>query len=80
MKRLRHHPRLIVGALVVLLALGVLGYAARRGTPSYRPRAGFSCVFHGWGAWRTLHHHHPLWTGYHLWRASRTCRPAPWRY
>lgn len=67
--------------LVALLALGGIGAAGRFLSGSGgRVVQGETCVFHGWRAWRDARSAHPAWTTYQLWRASRTCRRAPWRY
>lgn len=67
--------RVCLAAVVAFLAVaGVLGAltATSGGHPTHWRRE-LLCTYHGVKAWEQLHVHHPAWTSWHLWRASRTC-------
>lgn len=77
---LGRHRGLALAVIVALAATTALGALAQPRSAHYAHARGLSCVFHGWRAYSNARRQHPLWTAYHLWRAARTCHPAPWRY
>ena len=79
-RHLGRHRALLSAAVVSLAICTGIGAIASAGLPHYAHARGVTCVFHGWRALEQIRHRHPAWTTYHLWRASRTCTPAPWRY
>lgn len=73
--------RKVAIALVAVVGVLAIAGAFHQGYPG-RILAGrstgskVSCAWHGWRAIHNLRRHHPLWTSYHVWRASSTCARA----
>jgi len=65
--------------LVGVMLLGILG-AAVWGHHFPLIGRGLLCAYHGAKAWIAARHDHPLWSAYHLWRATHDCHAAPWRF